>query len=242
MAIRVRQRKVKKATALTSVLVPAAIRAPEVLTDEETRLNLEAIETFTLAVGGRDALVNVLSIAETAPDIERVITLLIDPRYEKFSLKRLCHLSGLTVADLFAAYKKALITKAHIQATHIIASKLPPIVDDVMTRAAPVPVICPACHAEAPDKEVCILCRGTGAVLSEPELDRQKLALELAQLTEKKGGFVITQNQGLLAQTNLTAVGPGALEQLQQAVGDLLFSPKATIDEPGDPPAEEPTH
>ena len=238
MTVRVQmhpRRKVSGATAL----VPAAARPIDVLTDEETRLNLEAVETFTQAVGGRDALIDVLSIADTAPDVDRVVTLLIDPRYAKLPLKKVCYLAGLTVADLFAAYKKALITRAHIQATHIVAAKLPPIIEDVMNRATPTPIVCPVCHAHPDDRQVCALCRGTGAVLSEPDLDRQKLALELGQLTEKKGGFVITQNQGLITNTQLTAVGTGALEQLQQVVGDLLYTSAEVPEEPEQKPEEE---
>ena len=54
-----------------------------------------------------------------------------------------------------------------------------------------------------------------------------KLALELGQLIEKKGGILVQQNTSVAA-TALTATHTGALEQLHQAVGDLLFSPART--------------
>src|SRR5262249_56834497 len=109
-----------------SPLVPAAARVPDVLSEDETQLNLEAIETFTRIVGGREALISVLSVCQVAPDVDKVVTFLMDPRYERLSLKKICYLAGLTVADLFVAYTKPLITRAHIQATHIGAAKLPP--------------------------------------------------------------------------------------------------------------------
>jgi hypothetical protein len=208
-------------------LIPAAARTSEMRTPEEDHANAEAIDVFAKAVGGREALTEVLAVAETAPDVERVVNLLLDPRMARMSLKRVCAMANLTVADLFAAYKKACITRAHIQASHIIASRLPPIVDDVMLRATPVPVACPACDGTARrpvdgSLVLCTICHGTGTVLSEPDLDRQKLALELGQLTSKSGGLVIQQNQ---IAASVSAPGGGVLEQLQQAVGDLLFSP-----------------
>lgn len=197
MAISVNPPRKRRGAKNAQVMIPAAIaRAPEVLTVDEEVLNGEAVESFAKAVGGRDQLTEVLSIAETAPDVERVVNLLLDPRMTHIPLKRLCNQAGLTVADLFAAYKKALITKAHVQASQIIAAKLPPIVEDVMTMAR-----------------------------SEPTVERQKLALELGQLTQQKGGLTITQNQQTVTQATLATHSSGALEQLQQAVGELLFNP-----------------
>jgi len=178
-------------------LVPAAARAPEILTEGEQHLNAGAIDTFIQLVGGRDALVDVLSVASAAPDVDRVVNYLLDPRYERWSLRRLCNMAGITVADLLAAYRKAMIAKAHVEATHIIAAKLPPVVEDVMTKA-----------------------------ISDPTVERHKLALELGQLTERRSGLFIQQNQIQNASAaSLSQAGGGALEQLQQAVGDLLFNP-----------------
>ena len=118
-----------------------------------------------------------------------------------------------------------MIARAHIAASHIIAEKIPPIVDDVMTRAAPQRLRCQACQgASANGGPPCLACFSLGYIQTEPDLDRQKLALELAQLTEKKGGLFIQQNTGVVAAAALPS-NSGALEQLQQAVGDLLFRP-----------------
>jgi hypothetical protein len=207
----------------TTALVPAAARAPEVLSAPEEALNVEAVEAFTQVIGGKDALTAVLSVAEGDPAVEKVVGYLLDPRYDRWTLRRLCRLAGLTVVDLFTAYKAAVLTRAHIEATHIIARQLPPIVEDVMSRATPQPQVCPLCGGDDIKRASCQRCGGSGVVRSEPDLDRQKLALDLGQLTEKKGGIVMQQNT--IAAGALTATAPGALEQLQQAVGDLLFSP-----------------
>ena len=74
----------------TSALVPAAARGETALGDVETILNAEAIEVFAKAVGGRDQLADTLAIAGTGSEIERITTLLLDPRYRDWSLARLC--------------------------------------------------------------------------------------------------------------------------------------------------------
>jgi hypothetical protein len=245
----------------TSALVPAAARGSTVLTETEQELSSQAIDTFTKALGGREALIDALAVANESPDVEKIVNLLLDPRFESFSLRRLCAQAGLTVADLFAAYKKAAIARAHLQAVPLIAQKLIGVVDDVMTRAQPYEIPCTQCGGVGkvtpeptkdqpnPEPQPCEPCRGGGVLLALPDLDRQKLALELGQLVTKGGGFALQVNQQNL---NLPAAGssaPGALEQLQQAVGDLLFSsatggvagePDATIEAEVLPPTEEP--
>lgn len=176
----------------TTALVQASARGETALDDVEAVLNYEGVEVFARAVGGRDQLADVLAIAAgPGSEIAKITTYLLDPRYRSWSLARLCHMTGITVAELFAAYKKALITRAHIEATHTIAAKLPAVVVDVMDKA-----------------------------LSDPTVERHKLALEIGQLIEKKGGLLIQQNN---VAATAGGVATGSLEQLQQAVGDLLF-------------------
>ena len=200
-----------------TALVPAGARANGfVLTDPDGLLHAEAIETFAKAVGGRERLADTLAVAGVSSEIEQITTLLLDPRYATWTLSRLCRMAGITVAQLFAAYRKASFARAHIEASHTIATRLPAVVSDVMDKA-----------------------------LSDPTVERHKLALEVGQLLEKKGGLIVQQNN--LAQTAI-ATGPGSLEQLQQAVGDVLFGPRRTavaVDpvpdptEPDDPEDED---
>lgn len=227
----------------TTALVPAAARAPEVFSDIETELNVRAVEQFTAQLGGRDALAGTLAIGEGDPAVEKVLTYLLDPRYDRWPLRKICRLAGLTVVDLFTAYKRAAFAKAHIASTQIVTAALPPIVADVMTRATPQAIVCPVCAATPTTRPTCPVCKGTGVTTSEPELERQKLALELGHLTEKKGGIVMQQNTITAASAALSSHAPGALEQLQQVVGDLIFSPRGrprrdeplAEPDPGDP-------
>ena len=131
-------------------LVPAAARASGVgvtaYTTEETLLSDEAVATFERLIGGREALVDVLAVADDAPEVARVVDLLLDARYDTYSLRRLCTITGLTVADFFAAYRKATIVRAHIQMAPIIAAKIVGVVDDLMTRAQPHYLTCASCR------------------------------------------------------------------------------------------------
>jgi hypothetical protein len=214
----------------TTTLVPAAARTPTHLSDTEADLAGAAIETFVVAVGGRKKLLQTLAIADGAEAADKVINCLLDPDYASWSLRRICTYAGITVADLFASYKKALFVQAHVDAAQRITSQLPPIVDDVMRRALPIARPCPRCNGSptTPGTSKCPICQGAGTVLSEPDLDRQKLALELGRLTERKAGIVMQQNQ--VAATAVSSHGTGSLEQLQQAVGELLFNPQRRRD------------
>lgn len=209
------------------------------LSEEEAGTNAQAIDTLVQALGGRPALLDTLAVAADAPEVEGIISLLIDPRYEKRSIRSLCHMAGLTVVDLFAALKKAMVTRAHLLAYQAITDAIVPVVEDVMRRAAPYEIPCYGCGGlgtvtdpEQPDADPtrCSDCHGSGKLLQLPDLDRQKLALELAQLVQKSAGLNIQQNT-----VNLPAGGAegsrvgGTLVELQQVVRDLLSGPRQPI-------------
>lgn len=220
------------------------------LTTEEEALGGAAIDTFVTALGGREALTEALVVASGSSEVDEVTSLLLDPRYQHLSLRRICALAHLTVVDLFQAYRKAIIVKAHLEATRAIASKLLPVVEDVMTRAAPFQVPCGVCSGtgklldpekpEAPPS-LCDQCLGAGQVLRLPDLERQKLALELGQLVQRSSGVNVLQNVQLPpASSAPNGTDKGALESLQQVVGDLLSRPPAIVegelaDTPSDP-------
>jgi hypothetical protein len=222
--------------------VVRASGATTLLTDAEADANGKAIDTVVKALGGRPALLDTLAVAADAPEVEEILTLLLDPRYEKMSLRALCHKAGLTVVDLFAAYKKAMITKAHLVAYKAITDAIVPVVEDVMRRAAPYRIPCYGCgggkQIDDPEKPgtliTCPQCAGAGELLQLPDLDRQKLALELGQLVQKSAGLQIQQNT-LNLQPGAGNDGPkagGTLVELQHAVRELLSGPRTPLPEP----------
>lgn len=242
-------------------LVQAAARHRD-LTPRESERSGQLVEIFTKSLGGREALAEALSVADSSPEVETITSLLLDPTYGDKPLRWICDQVGLTIADLFTAYRKAILARAHVQAYPIIAAKLPEVVADVMKRAAPYEIPCATCRATGsivreptekipnPAPEPCPVCQGVGRLLVLPELDRQRLALELGQLSAKPG-ILMQQTLGVVATDRLGSSQAGALEQMQQAVGDLLFGRRSAIDadatevdrptatEPAAPPALE---
>lgn len=212
-----------------SALVPAAALAGAAPAEWLERASANrAVETFVKLTGGRDALVETLELAGSSPDVQKVLELLADPRYERMSLARICSLAGLTVADFFAAFRTARLQRAQIEAIELVARGLAPVVADVMRRAAPYELTCPACHgtgtvAKGDEPSVpCETCHGIGSSTQEPDLDRQKLALELADLLKKGGGLTISQtNQTVAYGVGGGGAGLGTLERVQQAVSGL---------------------
>lgn len=208
---------------------------PTSLSPREADAHDRALDVIVSTLGGRQRLTDTLAIAADAPEVEPLLTLLLDPRFESWSLRTLCHRANLTVVDLFSAYKRAMVVKAQLLATEIIANKLLPVVEDVMRRAAPYEVPCSHCastgrwtdpEATVPADVCCPQCAGHGKVLQLPDLDRQKLALDLAQLVQKPGGLQIQQN----VQVAGNGASPGhALVDLQQAVRQLLSGPRTPL-------------
>jgi hypothetical protein len=226
-------------------MVPAAAHASRTgdspLTAEESHLSDAALVRFERVFGRREAFAEILAVADGEPEVTRVIDLLLDVRYDSFSLRRLCAMTGFTVADFFAAYKKASIVRGHLQAAPIIASKIVGVVDDLMTRAQPHYLTCPSCRGTStitpeptkeqpnPQPEPCRSCID-GKQLVLPDLDRQKLALEVAELIKPKGGMVFNQANLLNTGGGRSSIGaPGALEQLQQAASAILFTRPTTV-------------
>ena len=222
-------------------LVPA-LRPDLSLTPEEADLSSAAVDAFTVAIGGRAELLHALLVADGTPEVHKIVNLLIDPRYGGWSLRQICAQAGLTIADLFTSYKKALLVRAHLQATRTVVAQLPAVVADIMERSRPYEVTCDSCGGlgavtPEPTKAVpnptpgpCEPCRGTGKLICLPDLDRQKVALELAQLIQQRGGINIQQNSLTLPAASGGSGAPGPLEQLQQAVHEVLY-PRARTSE-----------
>jgi hypothetical protein len=203
------------------------------LTTEEAAAHDQALDVVIKELGGRDALLDTLSVAGETQECQQLVVLLLDPRYKTWSLKRLCIQANLTVLDLFNAYKQALVVRAHLAAYKVITDKLLPVVEDVMQRAAPYTVPCGECGAtgqvtEGKEVVTCPACHGHKALIVHPDLDRQKLALELAQLVQKSAGITVQQ-------TNVTpSSGPPlgtstTLVDLQRAVREVLRGPRTPL-------------
>jgi hypothetical protein len=221
----------------------------------------QALSEIEAAAGGRAALVEALSALPPSDKLTYVLGLLADPRHDARSLSSLCKAGGVHIGELIEAFKRGVHAKALIRATVSIATHTPAVVEDVMVRAQPHLIDCPACHGSLlilnPDDATahkipctrCVDLNGipTGKIVQQPDLDRQKLALDLANLLPKKGPSVVVDQRrsALLLQDS----SPGGLTKLTEAVdrilharipaaevidGDLSIGTEIPAGEPGD--------
>ena len=194
----------------------------------------QSLQAFVEAVGGRAALLSALEVGARHAAVDQVLDLLGDPRYQSRSLRWICQQAGLSVADLFAAFRTAKLAEAQIKATAEIAERIGPIVSDLLLRAAPYEDTCATCEGIGlitrsptklnpnPDPVPCKPCRGSGRRMIAPELERQKVALELAELLRRGGGGIsITQQTAVLGDLGGGTKG-GDLERLQQRLSGML--------------------
>lgn len=169
----------------------------------------EAIVALEKAMGGRKKLIEAVLHAGGTEDLAYVIGMIANPLNDARTLPDICASGGITVGELIEAFKRGAIAKAQVAAVTHVADSLPQVVSDVMVRAQPYLVECGACRGQGtvrdpdftPDKEAgqtkedapqvpCEVCKATGQVTAVPELDRQKVALELGGLGPKRAPMV----------------------------------------------------
>lgn len=222
--------------------------------EEADYLDLAAgpMHAFERALGGRVELIAALAI-DASPKIRNLVEMLLDTRFDNRSLGWLAQAADISLTDLLRSYRNAMLTKAQMQATAVIAHKLPAIVEDVMKRAAPMEEDCPACDGsgiqtvkptrKCPDPDpteiTCTLCKGKKTLWRMPELDRQRLALELGELIKSpRGGPTVVQQFNMASPPIEEARSnqPGSFERVQKAVSDILYGRGVVIDvTPEDP-------
>lgn len=214
-------------------MVPAAARASSPARRETQLLDVEAIRVFEQALGGREALTAVLATGADDPAVEQVLVLLLDPTTAAAPLPKLCALAGLTVADLFKAFHKASLMRGQIRVAAQLEAQLPGVIADLLRRAQPYDEPCTACGATGtttpePTRKVpnpapgpCGACGGKGQIHVLPDLERQKVVLDLAELLKKGSGISVSQN--VINAPAPASGGLGSLEQLQQVVSDALY-------------------
>lgn len=217
-----------------TALVSAASRGTRKKREPIALAIQQALNNVEYTLGGRSQLIAVLAQNPSTTAIATLLSDLANPEHDNLGLATLCFMNGLTTGDLLRAYQAGLRLYAQTLAVVEIASKEVAVTRDVMERALPYETECPTCHGTTEalafneqtkrvESSPCRACRQTGKVTIVPDLDRQKVALDLAELLPKKGGLAIGINQTTI-QGGAPAGGfGGTLEKLQQTVGNLLY-------------------
>ena len=216
-----------------AIIPPASLTPDKVV--EFLDSSAEAINDYERALGGRKELVATLSLDHSA-EMQNLVRMLNDHQFDKHSLGYFCRQVGINLSDLFRAFRNGTLAKAQILASRKIAERLVNVVEDVMARAAPHDEPCATCDGTGevtpratkkdPEPKVasCRVCNGKGTIRHLPDLDRQRLALELAEMIKlpRNGNQILNQlNVGTPAAAR--EVAAGSLEQMQQAVTQLLY-------------------
>jgi hypothetical protein len=211
-----------------------------------------AIERLEEAIGGRQALVRALATAPLTPDLRYVLHLIADPANDARNLGTICAMGQILPGELLQHYKSAVVAQAQVLAMHEVAARLPDVAADTMLRAAPYEDVCDRCDGDGtlptrktdesgePIDKPCPRCKGVGRRLYRPELDQQKVALELGGLLSKGSGVHVAVG---VQQTVTASGGTTAFAALQTVVDEVLrgqprlmsLAPAAT------PPTDLPT-
>lgn len=221
-------------------IVPPASLVPD-REVEQLDFNADAINDYEKALGGRKALIATLSLDGTA-EIQALVRMLLDPQYDGKSFGYLARQTGIGLSDLLRSFRNGTLAKAQVLAAQKIATRLVDVVEDVMKRATPHEEPCSTCDGLGevvpkptkkrpnPEPEQCRVCNGKAVIRHLPDLDRQRLALELAEMIK-----VPRNHPTVLQQFNVGSAGAaretnaGSLEQLQQAVSSMLYGRGSNI-------------
>lgn len=163
----------------------------------------KAVDALEVAAGGRAKLIAALLGAPPSDDLAYVVNLIASPDMDARKLSQICRAGKITVGELLEAYKRGVYAQMQLQVMSRIAEHTPAVVEDVLLRAQPHQITCFACKGslvtpnpkadqkDEPPVLPCTVCLDanrvpTGLIEVLPDLDRQKLALDLANLLPKK--------------------------------------------------------
>jgi len=162
------------------------------------KTNRSALEQFEAAIGGRDALVETLELAQLDKKQEHLLNLLLDPRRQKDTINTIARDAGMKPAGVIELFRSATFAMAHALAMSKMASALPAVVDDIAAKAVDSKIECPTCFGQKQINHVdCPTCFGKGEVMRYSDLDRQKILLESAGVTKKGGGVNVNVSQAV---------------------------------------------
>lgn len=177
-------------------------RKPDLLTASDRQS--AALRALEMRFGGRQKLVRSLQVLPLEDDERLVMELFADPRNDRKGLAMIAKMAGtgMTVSRLLKLIGKAVGAEALLAAHREIYEPLPLVARDIMQRSVPAEEACWPCRGggkvplkpvEGKEQEDCGICRGTGKITLYPDLDRQKVALELGGLLKPRGGVQVTQ-------------------------------------------------
>lgn len=192
---------------------------------------VERLQEIEQELGGREQLVGMLVLAPLTPDLRYVLGLLGDPKNQGKSFAAICAQGNVLPGAILKHLAEAALLLGKTKASQRIGDGIEAVAEDVMRRAAPYVDSCHTCLGIGtltpeptkdnpnPSPNPCETCLGTGKLTYSPDLERQRLAIDMAQLLPKSGGIQIAQING----QGPPSAGFGTLERLQQLTDKILY-------------------
>lgn len=215
---------------------PHALRSSSALrrrSESFPALVIAELQQIEVSLGGRGQIIGLLTLAPLTADLRYLLGVLGDPQNQSVPLADLCAASNILPGTLLDHLATAALLRGKVAAQQKIGEGIAAVAEDVMKRAAPYEDACHTCQGIGtltpeptptipnPSPLPCEICRGTGRLLYRPDLERQKLAIEMAQLLPKSAGIQIAmqQNNG----TGGGGSGGGVLDRLQEISDRVLY-------------------
>jgi hypothetical protein len=225
---------------------------------------VQAVRETERLLGGREGLIAALSTADTVPEVANILWIIADSRNDKLSLATVCAQNHITPGELFRALKEAALVRGQVLGLVELSNKAQQVAKEVALAATEHTTTCPRCTGLTtivpeptlkgkPSAPIpCPACGGKGEVLVPASLDHQKLVFESIGILKKAGGVNVQTNILNPSAPSSGGMLGGSLEQLQQAVGELLFGRSAppassapvegtVLPAPPPPPEDPPT-
>lgn len=156
-----------------------------------------ALDTFENVIGGREKLVDLLSLATLDKKGQHLLRLLDDSDHSNRSLAIIVREAGLTPAQALELFKASSLAASHAIVSSQLSDALPAVVKDITDKSVDSWVQCPTCKGESSvtDAVPCFTCQGKGEIFRPSDLDRQKIVLEATGVTKKGGGVNVNVQQ-----------------------------------------------
>lgn len=190
------------------------------------------------ALGGREALIELLIPVVDRPEQFHLLAVLQDPAADAVPLGEILRDNDIPYATLHKLVQKAHLARASVEAMQRVAARLPTVAEQVMDRALAKRVPCEECAGTGtlvddpteatpnPVPERCPTCRGKGTLYRDTSVPEQKLALELGGLLSTKAGVQVNVQQDNRSAVASFTGGAMTFADIQRAT-DALLSPAA---------------
>lgn len=161
--------------------------------------NKAALDRFETSIGGRESLIDTLSLSNLDKKQEHLLRLLSDPARGRDTLATIARDAGMVPTAVLEMFRTASFAKAHALAMGQLSEAIPAIVKDITDKSIDAKVECPMCFGEGETVPgiSCPSCNGRGEVFRGSDLDRQKLALDAAGIVKKGPGVAVQVNQNV---------------------------------------------